>query len=198
MNQNEIPLNLFGPFSAGVIPWGMGSFTYQKLVARSPSAVEYQENGQSRIRLTLQDATDDAAFETVVVLDPAKQYAPCSYTLESPTASIQQRYRDIRQVGQSWIPFIITVERFNLGTSSRRSCRMRTGGFCRWMPRPRRKAIHRRLQRHGCRTSAYGQMKSFMYHAAEGVDIARLLEEKVMTLSAQNEEKLNCGALAAG
>jgi hypothetical protein len=199
MNQQEVPVNLFGPFSAGVIPWGFGSFTYSNLLARNPRVAEYQENGHSRVRLTLTDTTLDAPFVTIIELDPAKQYAPCSYKLQSPASSIQHCYRDIRQVGQSWVPFIITVERFDLRGASPSLVsyedwrflsvdgQMPTGGYS----TPFANGTVVELQ-------PYGQMKSYMYHAAEGVDIARLLEEKVTTLSAQNNPKANCAMLSAG
>lgn len=198
MDHGEMPMNLFGPFSAGIIPWGRGAFAYDKLLTRSPAAVDYQEDGQPRIRLTLKDISGDIPFETVIVLDPAKGYVPCSYALKSPAALIQQRYRDFRPVGQMWIPYIVTVERFDVRGKTPAmvsyedwrflsvDTEMPNAGFS--VPFANGTVVE--LQ-------PYGQMKSFMYHAAEGVDIARLLQEKVTTLSVQNEQKPNCGTLAA-
>lgn len=198
MDQQEMPMHLFGPFSAGIIPWGMGAFSYEKLIARNPRAVEYQEDGTSRIRLTLANNTSDMPFEMIVEFDPARQNVPCSYILQNSSSSIRHSYRDIRQVGQSWVPFIITVERFELrgGTpvlSSYEDWRFLsvdtetpTDGFS---------AVF--ANGTVVELQPYGQTKSFMYHASEGVDISHLLEEKIMTLSAQNQEQRNCGTLAA-
>lgn len=198
MNQDEMPMQLFGPFSAGVVPWGSGAFSSSNLPTRSPVAVEYQEDGQTLIRLSLTDVTPDITYETVIVLDPAKQYAPRSYTMQTSVSSIRQRYGDFRQVGQRWIPFAITVERFDIRGASPVLASYEVWRFL---------SVDAESPKDGfsavfangtvVELQPNGQTKTFMYHAAEGVDIARLLEEKIATLSVQGNAKPNCGTLAA-
>ena len=104
MNQDEMPMQLFGPFSAGVVPWGSGAFSSSKLPTRSPVAVEYQENGQTLIRLSLTDVTPDITYKTVIVLDPAKQYAPRSYTMQTSVSSIRHVRISARPVNGDSLP----------------------------------------------------------------------------------------------
>ena len=197
MNQQSGGTQWYGPFTAGVIPWGLGTFTLQKLSARSPAGVDYMDNGQRRIRLTLAPAGEDMPFETVVVLDPDKQYVPCSYTLHTAAAMIQHRYDDYRRIGQTWVPFIVTVERFDLRTQNPTLVSYEDWRFLSVdaaVPTSPFAATFANGTIVELQPS--GQMKSFMYHAAEGVDIHRLLEEKIMTLSAQHTTKPNCAASA--
>lgn len=197
MDQPGGGTQLYGPFTAGVIPWGLGAFTLPKLSVRSPAAAEYLDAGQRRIRLTLAAGGDDMPFETVVVLDPDKQYVPCSYSLRTAAALIQQRYGDFRQIGQTWVPFIVTVERFDLRTPNPALVSYEDWRFLSVDAQAPTGAFSASFaQGTVVELQPSGQMKSFMYHAADGVDIPRLLEEKIMTLSAQNTSKPNCAASA--
>ena len=99
--------------------------------------------------------------------------------------------------GQKWVPFIVTAERFDLRSSVPTLVSYEDWRFL---------SVDTQMPTAPFATTfangtvvelqPYGQMKSFLYHAAEGVNIHRLLEEKVMTLSAQNSNKPNCAALA--
>jgi hypothetical protein len=197
-DQQEVPANLFGPFTAGIIPWGLGTFTREKLNASNPSAVEYTDNGQARLRLTFTPQAAGASFEIIVILDPQKQYLPCSYTMKNTSLSIQQRYTDPRQVGQTWIPFIITVERFDLRGEEPVLLSYedwRLGDVDAALPtEPYRPSFANGTV---VELKPNGQTKSFMYHAAEGVDIGGLLAEKIMTSSTQGGMERNCATLAA-
>ena len=64
-----------GPLTAGVIPWGYGYFTYERLSAAESSAVETDVDGQPRILLTV--SSPDGP-EGNLALDPARDYAAMS------------------------------------------------------------------------------------------------------------------------
>ncbi|MHC4167514.1 MAG: hypothetical protein ACYSWQ_11190, partial [Planctomycetota bacterium] len=76
---NKFPRAVNGPLTAGLIPWGYGSYTYKNLAALPSSAVEKDSNGRTRIHLTL-DKPDGSRM--VFVLDADNNYAVISYSTE--------------------------------------------------------------------------------------------------------------------
>lgn len=196
MDQQEMPMNLFGPFTAGVIPWGLGLFTREKLAERNPSAAAFVEDGRRLMRLTLTDNPDRSPVETTMVLDPEKAFLPLSYTMKNQAVTIRQHYRDYRQIGQNWIPFIIVVERFHLQGDTPTLVSYEDWRFLS-VDANRPTEPYQPVFAEGTvvELQPYGQMKSFLYHASEAADITRMLEQKVMTLSVQKEQA-NCAVLA--
>jgi len=100
-----------GPLTAGIIPWGYGYYTYQRLSAAEFSADERDINGQTQIHLTLN--TSDGS-EILCVLDPERNYATLSCSINKPDNSvIHQQYDDHRLISDRWVPTTISIEQYD-------------------------------------------------------------------------------------
>ncbi len=100
-----------GPLTAGIIPWGYGYFTYERLSTAKFSADERHIAGQTQIHLTLN--TSDGS-EILCVLDPERDYAVLSCSIKKPDNSvIYQQYDSYQRILGSWIPASISVERYD-------------------------------------------------------------------------------------
>jgi hypothetical protein len=102
-----------GPLTAGIIPWGYGVYTYQNLVNAGSSATTVDVNSQQYLSLTV-NMTD--VPEMVFLLDPAKNYAVLSFSLNYDASSSALKtydkfYQD--ETISRWIPTNITIERYN-------------------------------------------------------------------------------------
>jgi hypothetical protein len=99
-----------GPLTAGIIPWGYGYYTYERLSAAEFSAVERDIGGQTQIYLTLK--TLDGS-ETLFVLDPKRDYAALSCSIDKPdNSAIYQQYSDYQQISGRWVPTTISIEQY--------------------------------------------------------------------------------------
>jgi len=103
-----------GPLTAGVIPWGYGYYTYQNLSAASSSAVEKNINGQNQIHLTLNNPDGS---EMVFVMDPGKDYAVISYSINDFDTIISKQYGNYELVSGNWVPTNILIERYDTWTN---------------------------------------------------------------------------------
>lgn len=105
-----------GPLTAGIIPWGYGYYTNDRLSAAEFSAVERDVAGQTQIYLTLK--TSDGS-ETLFVLDPKKDYAVLSCSVDKPdNSAINQEYNGYQLISGRWIPTTISIKRYD-GRSKR-------------------------------------------------------------------------------
>ena len=112
-NQNTVPIELFGPFSAGIIPWGYGDYTYSVLSSHTKNAVRSIEDNREIIELTLLNDSIEPTIEMIFILDPQKDYAVLSYTMQNQIASCVQTYNDYILIGDQWIPQKIMIERYD-------------------------------------------------------------------------------------
>ncbi|MHC4736036.1 MAG: cysteine peptidase family C39 domain-containing protein [Planctomycetota bacterium] len=104
-----------GPLTAGIIPWGHGYYTYDNLSAKESSAVEKYIDGQTQIHLTLNNSNGS---EMVFVMDPEKDYAVISYSINGRGASVtSKQYSNYQLVSGNWVPTTILVERYEAGTN---------------------------------------------------------------------------------
>jgi hypothetical protein len=117
-NQNQTPVELFGPFSAGIIPWGCGDYIAPVLLSYERSAVRFLENGQERIRLTILNPDIQPLMHMVFVLDPARDYAALSYSMENSMAAIRNTYSDYVSIDGRWVPRKIMIERYDKRSGS--------------------------------------------------------------------------------
>jgi hypothetical protein len=100
-----------GPLTAGIIPWGYGYYTYERLSAAKFSAEEKNIARQTQIHLTLN--TSDGS-EMLCVLDPERDYAVLSCSINKPDNSvIYQQYDNYQQISGSWVPATISIERYD-------------------------------------------------------------------------------------
>jgi hypothetical protein len=103
-----------GPLTAGVIPWGIGNFTYNRLSATQFTAEERDVNKQTQIHLTFNTSEGS---EIVCDLAPEMNYAALSCTINKPNGSvIQQRYSGYRLISGQWIPSAVSIEQYNSRT----------------------------------------------------------------------------------
>ncbi len=99
-----------GPLTAGVVPWGYGYYSYDKLVAVDSIAVEKYVDGQMQIELTL---NNPSGSEVLFVLDPAKDYAILSCSVnEYDNSVISKQYSGYQLVSGNWIPAVILIEKY--------------------------------------------------------------------------------------
>ena len=107
-NPSDIPVKVNGPLTAGIVPWGYGVYTLESLLAAESSA-ELDDRGQVRLTLNKADMP-----EMVFVLDPTKDYAVLSYSMNNVgRSSIVKTYGDYKLVSDRWIPTTILIERYD-------------------------------------------------------------------------------------
>ncbi len=106
----ETPHVVNGPLTAGFIPWGYGYYAYENLCSIESSAVEKYIDGQTQIHLTLSDSD---GLEMVFVMDPQKDYAVISCSINGRGNSIvSRRYSDYQLISGNWVPTTILIERY--------------------------------------------------------------------------------------
>jgi hypothetical protein len=108
--KSDIPAGLIGPLTAGIVPWGHGSYTLDSLLAAESSAVV---DDQGLVHLTMRMPANGLNVEILFVLDPTKQYAVLSCSIsDGGMSSITKTYEDYDLVSGRWIPTTISIERY--------------------------------------------------------------------------------------
>lgn len=104
-----------GPLTAGFIPWGYGYYSYDNLAAADSQAVERNVDGQIQVHLTLNNAD---GTQMVFVMDPTKNYAVISSAITGyGDAVISKQYSNYMSVSGNWVPMIILLERYEVGSN---------------------------------------------------------------------------------
>ncbi len=110
-DTSNMPVSVNGPLTAGLVPWGYGAYTYEKLSTAQSSAVEVEEDGKKEVHLTISMIGKP---EMVFVLDPAKDYAVLSSTVRhvglSATVKTCSNYM---LVAERWIPNTMEIETYD-------------------------------------------------------------------------------------
>ncbi len=108
-DTSNMPVSVNGPLTAGLVPWGYGVYTYEKLSAAQSSAVELEEDSKKEVHLTISMAGKP---EMVFVLDPAKAYAVLSTTARHAGHSATAKtYSNYKLISGRWVPDTIEIER---------------------------------------------------------------------------------------
>ena len=108
---SNIPVTVNGPLTAGIIPWGYGVYTLQSLSAAESSA---QVDGRGQVHLTVFMEINKLTVEMAFVLDPTKDYAVLSYSLnDGGISSISKTYEDYKLVSGRWIPTTIIIDQYD-------------------------------------------------------------------------------------
>ncbi|MFA5252841.1 MAG: hypothetical protein WC454_09705, partial [Phycisphaerae bacterium] len=104
-----------GPLTAGLIPWGYGFYSYDKLAAADAVAIEKQIDGQTIIHLTLNNS-DGSQME--FVMDPQKDYAvtSCQISRDGDVVTSRQ-YFNYQSIAGGWIPSAILLEQYEAGSN---------------------------------------------------------------------------------
>lgn len=113
-DSGQIPVNVDGPLTAGVISWGFGSYSYANLATAELSAIE---NYKEQIVLTVKE---ENLPEMVFLLDPSQNYALLTYWLNNSDGLtiIKIDYSDFKMAGNMLIPTDIIIEHYNQSSTS--------------------------------------------------------------------------------
>lgn len=113
-DTSDMPVNVNGPLTAGIIPWGFGLYAYDNLSTADLSA---QENYQQQIILKV-NKEDSPKME--FLLDPSKNYAVLTHSLINSNGLpfIKKTYSDFHSVNGRWIPYTIVIERYDQSNSA--------------------------------------------------------------------------------
>jgi predicted double-glycine peptidase len=198
--QNHAPFGTFGPFSAGIIPWGHGVYTLQKLSGCICTAREVEIADQRQIHLQVTDENASPQLQMNFVLDPGKNYAVISHRIEDPQLSgINQSYSQFVQINNRWIPTVITIERFLKKPEGRQVMSYEDWKFEAIKPDVPLDAHFSVKLNNNTLVELHSseQSKSLMYYVNDQKNIASLLEEKstFLTPLLGSVEK-NCAAAA--
>lgn len=194
INPMQTPDDLCGPVTAGIIPWGHGDFTFLVLMSQKPECYETQQDGQNRVLLKYVSETISTDTLTTFTLDPVKNYAVMSYTIENPQALLRQTYRDYLQVGDRWIPSKVLIERFDKRSAAPQLISYEDWQFETIDPTAPAEEVFSVHFKNGTMVElkAAGSLQTFMYNASDQVDITTILEDKIALLQADNPDSVNC------
>lgn len=112
--EGHTPHVINGALTAGIIPWGYGYYTYEKLSAAQVSAVERDVDAQPQMHLTV---TGPDGSQMLLVLDSRKNYAviSCSINREGNSV-IYKQYDNYKLISGMWVPTTIYIEQHDAGT----------------------------------------------------------------------------------
>ncbi len=107
--SGQMPVNVNGLLTAGIIPWGFGAYSYKNLSTAELSAME---NYKEQIVLTVKTNNE---FEIEFLLDPSQNYVVLTYCLNNDQgdAIIKKDYSDFKLAGDIQIPTNIIIERYD-------------------------------------------------------------------------------------
>jgi hypothetical protein len=104
------PSNVNGPLTAGVIPWGYGRYSYDRLWGAKSSAVETSSESGTEVQLHI---VADNIAETIV-LDAEKDFALKVYSVVLPNGlMVVRNCSGYRLVGMGWCPTNVTIEQYD-------------------------------------------------------------------------------------
>jgi len=109
-SKGQIGHSVNGPLTAGFVPWGYGFYTYDNLATIDLTVVERIIDGQTQIHLTFNNLNGS---ERLFVMDPEKDYALLSCSIETDDVIISRQYSDYQLVSGLWVPAVILLERFD-------------------------------------------------------------------------------------
>ncbi len=107
-DTGRAPVVVNGPLTAGLVPWGYGRFTYERLSGSELSAAETQRDGRPVIELAIEMGE---SLRMEFVLDAEKEYAVLSSTARNKGRSIVLKtYDGYHQAGVRWAPQTVEIE----------------------------------------------------------------------------------------
>ncbi len=118
---DDIPVKVNGPLTAGVVPWGHGYYSLEKLLTGSINALEILDGNVSEIHMNIEFSKD---YKASFILDPSKEYSVLNATeIHSEDKVTMNTYDEYENVDGQWIPKIIMIEKYDY--SHRRPLRSR-------------------------------------------------------------------------
>ncbi len=179
-----------GPLTAGLVPWGYGYYTYGNLSAAESSAVEKDADGQVHLTLNL------AGSEMVFVMDPGKDYAVISHSINDFDTTISNQYGNYQLVSGNWVPTNILIERYDAWTNKLLASdfwnftRIRGEAPMPWSFNVEYEADARIEYR------SYRTAKPAMYLYSHTVDTDLLLVERLAYAASEGTQSQNCATVA--
>ncbi len=114
-STGKTPHVVNGSLTAGIIPWGYGYYTYEKLSTAESSAIEKYADGQTQIHLALNNSDGSTML---FVMEPAKNYAVLSCLIyKFGNLVISKQYSNFQQISNNWIPSTVLIERYEPGAN---------------------------------------------------------------------------------
>jgi hypothetical protein len=197
---SQAPFGAYGPFSAGIVPWGYGIYTLQNLSQCTCTAREVGAEGQKQIYLQITDEKSDPVLQMSFVLDPSKAYAVISYLLQDPQLSgIEQKYDQYIQVNNQWLPTMITIERFLKTPQGRKLASYEDWKFESITPEvPDPTSLSVKLKNGTLvEFKPSNKARSLIYYANDQKDIKSLLDEKIAFSGYSASVRESCAVAAA-
>ncbi|MBW8017652.1 MAG: hypothetical protein FVQ82_15855 [Planctomycetes bacterium] len=101
-----------GPLTAGIVPWGHGIYTLDKL---KTAVTSVKVDKQSHLLMSIGCGKDCTIY---LEMDPKKDLAVISQIIERPGKSrIIKKYTDYTNISNFWIPSTIMIESYDLSDS---------------------------------------------------------------------------------
>lgn len=185
---------LCGPATAGIVPWGHGDFTYLVILSQKPECHEILLNGRHRVSMKYISDTISPDTTITFILDPAKDYAVMSYSIENDQALLRQTYEDYLLAGDKWVPSKLLIERMDKRSGTPRLISYEDWQFEMIDPTLPAEDVFSVNFKNGTMVElkAAGNLQTFMYHASDRVDISAILEDKIALLQTADPDSVNC------
>jgi len=190
---NRLPRRISGPLTAGIIPWGQGVLSSERLSNADIAAAEVIRDGITQIEMTLEQANGSSI---ACVLDPARDYAVNSLTVVGLNNVQSQYYSGYRQVAGHWVPTTILIEQHDLLTGRLlRSDKWDLTTVDGSVPGPEQFDTDYRadtvIEYHSTLST-----KASVYHYSNATDTNRLLAEHLTYAATKSRRQQNCATAA--
>ena len=197
-DSQSIPTESCGPVTAGIIPWGHGDYTFLVIMSQKPTASVYRENDQDRVLVKYLNKSISPDTYVSFILDPEKDYAVMSYSIENDEALLQQTYENYTQTGDQWIPSEILIERFDKRSEAPQLISYEDWQFETIDTSTPSDELFSVKFKNGTTVElkAGGNLKTFLYNASDQVDISEILKDKVDLLESLDPDSVNCATAA--
>ncbi len=197
--QNDsLPFEQPGPLSAAIIPWGNGDFERTELLDQNAQASEILHEGQPCIRIQFLNKKVTPALENTLILDPQKNHAVLSFTMENEAARMVNTYSGHTLHGDCWIPTMIRSERLIKTSGTTELISYEDWKFIQISTEIPEDSRFRIRLKNGTLVESHqpGGRKSFLYHASDLTNVSDLLEEKKAIGSSVEDLSQNCATAA--
>lgn len=198
LDSQDMPIQVFGPLSAGVIPWGHGDFQLSTLTQLEPAAIERGTGDEQRIELTLIKHQIHPALTITIRLNPLRNYAVEWYRWRNDQASIEYTLSDYTQINLKWMPQRIRVERTDL-----RDTEPKLLSYDDWFYEeissdlPPTDPFQTKFS-NGTLVEMQlpNHPQTLLYHAFDEANVSELINDKISMLTADQQEQNNCATAA--
>jgi hypothetical protein len=193
---DEIPVEINGPLTAGVVPWGLGIYTYESLSTAQLSGVELEVDGQTKTYLEINMPRIPEMYFT---LDPAKDYAVLSHSyITEDGYSIAYTCSDYELVSGRWIPKDILIERYDYNQNPAKLLSWDHWVISSVDISQQPVSVFKASYDKGTLVQHYSEMfqRPFSYHHSSDINIDDLFQESMLNTFGQDLNTQNCATTA--